>query len=145
MIDQSEKINRTLSEAKSRRRSQFWIQIILPVILAAGLVIAVGFFAARTPDNARINQWSNVSAVLVILPVLLSCFIGLIVLAAMSYGSAKLIKVLPPVFRQVQFRFYQVELAVRRVADKAAAPLIKSRSTASGVKEAFRGNGSSTS
>jgi hypothetical protein len=145
MIEQSESINRTLTEAKSRRRLQFWIQIILPVVLGAGLVIALGYFAARTTSNTQINQWSNISAVIVILPVLLSCFIGLIVLAALIFGTAKLTNILPPVLRQVQFRFYQVELAVRRAADKAAAPLIKTRSTAAGINSVFRGNGSSSS
>ncbi len=139
MMDQSDSINRTLSNARSRRRLHFWVQIMLPVLLAAGMVITLAVLASRSP-NMQVSQWGAVSAVLVILPVLVSCFLGLIFMLAVNYGLIRLLKVLPPVFRQIQYQFYRVELGVRRAADKAAAPMIKSRSTAAGVRSVFRGN-----
>lgn len=124
-------------EITARRRRQFWLQIFLPVLLAALLVIALGVLSTRAQNN-QVHLWGNISQIIVVIPVLVSCLLTLVILAAGVYGMGKLLGFLPGVLRQVQYYAYLAELRVRQIADKAAAPFIRSKSSVDGVRSALR-------
>lgn len=134
---------KTSLESAARRKKQFWWQIFLPVVAAAIIMIVLAVLSTRA-SNAQISQWGNISTMIVVLPVLLTCLVGLAITVAMIVGLSKLLKVLPQFFTVVLIRLDQARAAIQRVADKAAAPVIRTSSTAAAVRTVFTRNNHSS-
>ncbi len=114
----------THASFRAHRRQVAW-QIILPVILAALLIVAAAVLVslAAADGTGDIARWAEISTIWLVIPFI---FIGLLVLAlliALAYLTGLAADFIPPYSRKVQVFFSQVEAGVVRGAGFAHRPL----------------------
>jgi hypothetical protein len=111
------------------RRQMLW-QVWTPLIVTLVIVLALMVLAiiGTVQGSAQVNRWGNISAVLVIIPVLVSGLLVLVIFAAMAYGVSKLVKNMPGWLLKVQLFMLHLALIVRRVADTATKPVFTANS-----------------
>lgn len=117
-------------------RRQRLAQIYLPMAVAMIGIIVLAVFAARG-SNDQVAQWGTVSTIVVVAPTLISCLIALAILAVFIVLITKLLQVLPGVSQLIQMRLHQISAALHNLADKMAAPVIKTSSLSAAIKAAF--------
>jgi hypothetical protein len=126
-----------LSYRKHQR--ELWTQILLPVLIAAlivlaviGLIIYVTFF--KEGDVAR---WSAISTIWIVLPVIVVCVIFLVLIVAICYGMARLLKLIPPYTGLAQRYVWRGQGYVQRGADMLARPVLGLESLAATIRNLF--------
>ena len=107
-----------------KHQRQFWTQIILPMILAALVVIAVAVLigVATFGADGDSPRWAAVSTIWLVIPVMFFGLLFLAVVAGFIYLLAQTLKVLPPYSSKAQFYTYQVSGIIKRISDGAAKP-----------------------
>jgi predicted PurR-regulated permease PerM len=112
-------------ESYLQHRAQRTAQIILPVILAAavmvGVSILVGVLAAR--GTGDLGRWAAVSAIWIMLPILLAGLVFLAITAGSVYLMARLLGILPIYTGRAQDFVYQLEGHIKRFSDLAVKPV----------------------
>ena len=109
-----------------KHRRELWTQILLPVILAGvGLAVLVALIAIATfRSGGDVERWAAISTIWIIIPII---FVGLIVfvlLAALIYGMASLLKLIPPYSGQAQRIVWRAQGYIQRGADIVARPVL---------------------
>jgi ABC-type dipeptide/oligopeptide/nickel transport system permease component len=123
-------------ETYGRHRRQVWWQILFPVILGYLLVIVVGILAALG-TNSQIAQLGNISAMMVITPVLVLLILTLIILLASNIGLVKLLRVLPMYSHLVLLTIRHYAKMVQDWANNTTKPVIGVKSSWAGIKAAL--------
>jgi hypothetical protein len=125
-----------LTNAHSQHNRQRFLQIWLPLGLAAAIALGVGVWAivAATAPGSTMTHWADVSAVLVILPILLAGVLYLTILVGSIYLVARLYRGLPGLDRKIQAVYYRIEIGVRRAADQVVKPVNKVNGWSASVK-----------
>ena len=108
-------------EHRRQMFKQVWLPLIASIILFLALVILTIVGAAQ--GSPQIERWGNLSAVMIILPVLFVGLITLIILGAADYGLSRLLKRIPEWMLKAQLFMIQLALSVRRAADAATKPI----------------------
>jgi hypothetical protein len=119
------KLPKYASPVNQHRKQMVWqVWVPLGVTLAIVLALAVLSIVGAVQGSPQVNHWGNISAILVILPVL---FFGLIFMAIFgggAYGLSKLLKKMPGWMLKVQLVMIQVAHTTRRAADTATKPVL---------------------
>ena len=107
-------------------RKQVITQIVLPVILAVGLMIAtiIVVLVPTFGEGAVVGRWAAISTMWIILPIIslgLFFFAGLI---AVIYFLARVLQILPIYSGKAQDYVYRGRKYIIRVADLAVRPII---------------------
>lgn len=92
------------------------------LLIGAAMVLAI---VATARGSDQINHLGNLAAVWIILPILLTCFIGLAVVGASVFGMTRLLKNMPGWMLRLQLLLLRVSLTMRRASDAAAQPVMK--------------------
>ncbi|HNT55792.1 MAG TPA: hypothetical protein PKG95_13825 [Anaerolineaceae bacterium] len=123
----------TTPQTPAHRKQVFW-QIILPIVLAAAVVIAIIVLAALSPqgENAATGVWANISLIFMLIPLTFGLFILLATTVAISYGVHRLTNILPIYARLVQLHAERLTLLFKQWANQAADPAIAINSTKAG-------------
>jgi len=100
---------------------QVWLPLILTGIVVLALMVLTVVGAVQ--GSSEVNRWGNISAVLIIIPVLVSSLLTLAILGAADYGLAKLLKNVPGWMLKAQLFMIQFSLAIRRAADATVKPI----------------------
>lgn len=131
--------SRDLATSQAHRR-QTWIQILLPMIVGAIVILVLAVLVALG-TNPDVTRWMSISVIFLILPTVL---IGLIVLALFGLGiylTALLLRKTPLYTRLVQIYIDRLNEAIKNISDKAAQPIVRVDSAVAGVRVLFsRGN-----
>jgi len=121
------KQNPLTSEYFARRhRRQVRLQIWLPIWAAIILVLAVAALAILGTVNrsSEVNRWGNISAILLIIPNLVTSLISMTILFLSVRGLAALYRRIPGWMHRLLSIFQSLQAFVRKMADKAAAPVL---------------------
>lgn len=114
-------------ETRSAHRRQFGLQILLPFLLGAVILLSLGAVAASSQgDGSAI--WANISLILIV-SILMITGLGLIVLVAgMIFGTDWLIKNIPPVSFLAQIYLDYFGKQINRASDSIARPVVEIKS-----------------
>lgn len=118
-------------------KRQFAWQILAPVIVIAGLVIA-GAVLVTTGGRARTGVWADVSLIWLLIPALLFAFVFLAVIITVIYGMGKILQIIPRYSWKAQGFFNRVSSGTRRVADGTTKPFFWFKEAGAVIKSIFR-------
>lgn len=113
----------TTPSADHRRQMklQVWLPLIASIVFVLALVILTIVGAVR--GSPQIERWGNISAVIVILPVLLAGLLLLGLVGGSAYGLTKLLQKMPGWMLNAQLFILRVALLTRKGADAATKPI----------------------
>jgi hypothetical protein len=131
--------NKVPNTAADHRRQLIW-QVWVPLGAAVLIFIALAVWASlATASNSVVGtHFADISAVFLIVPAVIAGFVILVILAAIIFGLAKLLAVLPIFSLRVRAQFYFVEGAVIAFLDKLTQPVLAVDSSWSGLDNFFR-------
>jgi len=122
-----------------KHQRQLWTRIILPVILAAVVVIAlavlVGVAAFGVEGDSP--RWAAISTIWLVIPVMFFGLLFLAVVAGLIYLLARTLKAMPPYTSKVQNYTYRVSGIIKRISDGAAKPVFLVESILASIKAFF--------
>ncbi|NOT05634.1 MAG: hypothetical protein HOP27_13640 [Anaerolineales bacterium] len=107
-------------------RKQRTTQIILPVVIAALLMIALIVLISLVTFNSNgdVGRWAAISTIWIIIPTMLAGLILLAILVGLIYLMALALSALPTYTGIAQDYVYKAKAYIIRVADMAAKPII---------------------
>ena len=119
----------------ARHRRQVRLQIWLPVWVAILLVVGLAALAILGTVNrsSEVNRWGSISAVLLIIPNLLTSLVSMAVLFLSVRGLSILYRKLPAWMHRLQGLLQTVQSAVRNLSDKAVSPLFSIHGAGAGL------------
>jgi uncharacterized membrane protein len=109
-----------------KHREQVVRQIILPVVIAAVLMVAliVLICLATFNSNGDVGRWAAISTIWIIIPILLAGFIFLAILVGLIYLMARALGALPYYTGIAQDYVYKARAYIIRGADMVVKPVI---------------------
>ena len=109
-----------------KHRKQVVRQIILPVVIAAVLMIAliVLISFATFSSGGDVGRWAAVSTIWIIIPTMLAGLILLAIMVGLIYLMARALSALPTYTGIAQDYVYKAKAYINRGADMAAKPVI---------------------
>jgi len=121
---------------RQHRRQTFW-QVLLPVLLSV-LLVLVGLvlliMLANDGDPAgKLSVWADTSLIWLLLPMMGLGLMAILILGAMIYLLARLLKILPTYTALVQHYFSFAETWVKLMAGKLLNPVLKVRGYQAGA------------
>jgi hypothetical protein len=110
---------------RTHRRQVVW-QVILPVVLAAALLVGlvVLISLATFQGGGEVGRWAAISTIWIVLPVMAAGLIVLAVLCGIIYLIARLLQVAPNYTAIAQDFAYRVEALVQRLTRSAVKPIL---------------------
>lgn len=123
---------RNLDAQRKHRRQMFW-QILLPVILGAAGLIALGVLSSLAGD-AKVSQGASAALIWLIVPNLLLCLVGLGIVVLMTVGVWKLNQVLPTYTYRLQQGIIRLGKNIDKVGDALVEPVLRTRGGAASFR-----------
>jgi len=125
------------SYRKHRREVQ--TKIIAPMLIAVLLMIAVCALigVATFRDNGDVERWAAISTIWIVIPWMFVGLIALVLLAAMVYGMARLLQVIPPYTGYAQKMIWRVQGYIKRGADMIVQPVLSLDGITATLKRLF--------
>lgn len=124
-------------EAWARHRRQVFWQITLPAI-GLGLGFVALCVLAALGEGGQISQWADISFIWLILPVFLSSFLVLAMVAGLVYLVLKLIEILPVGSFKALQQFHRLNSLLAGLNQRLTEPFIKTASAKASAKAALR-------
>jgi len=120
------------------KRQATW-QIILPLVLAAVILLTVGTLAGVGAFNEPVQgtRWASISMILLIIPVLLSGAMLVLVITGVIYGLTKLYQVVPTYSLLVRSYTFKAAFFVRQWSDRIIKPLFLPKIIQAGIHGFF--------
>lgn len=123
------------AELARRHRRQVLAQIWLP--LGGSLVIALGLAVlaifGTVNQSSEINRWGNISAIMMIIPNLLTSLVGLIALLFIIRGVQSLYRNLPRWMAKLQLVFVRITALTRNLTNRLVSPVISINTTSTKI------------
>ncbi len=121
-------------------RRQLWRQIILPLSLAALLVIAVAALAGvatfgKGDDSPR---WAAISTIWLVIPLMGFGLLFLVILFGSIYLLARALQVIPPYSAKAQYYVNRAVSETRRISDLSVKPILFLEGLFASLKTLFR-------
>lgn len=119
-------------------------EIIFQIYLPLGLFVLVFLFlcvlvaVGSSAGTSQVHHWANISVLFISIPVIILSFIFIIILAALIYGQAKLIRWLPLQIKKIYLFVLKVSLWIWNFSQKITLPPIKLKSGIYGIKHGLR-------
>jgi hypothetical protein len=115
-----------------KHRREVMRQVYLPLIISVVfLCVIAGFLVvAGLGGSIDVSRLADVSLIWLIIPALIVTLVFLALTAGLTYGVIWLLIQLPPLTRRAQDFMARVNRAVRKGADKSAAPFIRGKGLA---------------
>jgi Zn-dependent protease with chaperone function len=125
---------------KASRGSEFW-QIIFPALIGLILVglLCAWIVVAVSPGN--ISRFAEISAVLLVIPVLFFSLFSLLLLGLLIYLVQRMIQVIPPLTTRVVEFLEKIQEAVRKISEVIVKPVIQPTSVVTGIRNIFAKKG----
>jgi heme/copper-type cytochrome/quinol oxidase subunit 2 len=122
-----------------QHRREIWRQILLPVIFAGLILLAVVALTtyATFRQEGDVARWAAISTIWIVIPVIVVSLIFFILFAAMIYGMARLLKLIPPYSGEAQRYVWKAQGYVQRGADAVTRPILGLDGMISSFKKMF--------
>jgi|YNPNPStandDraft_1061719.scaffolds.fasta_scaffold13788_2 hypothetical protein len=137
-INNMKRTTAELSTLEIHRRQVLW-QIWLPVTIFVLAFIALATLSAigtsRNADNGTFL--SSISMIVLILPLIPVGLIAIIILAALIYGLAKVLQILPVYSLMIRTYIFQLSYFVLTWANRLVQPVLWLQSTSAGLAKFF--------
>ena len=113
-------------ESYQRHRRQLALQIILPVVLFAILIVALIVLVniATFRDGGDVGRWAAISTIWIVIPIMIAGFIFLALLTGIIYLLKRLLQITPLYTGQAQDLVHKIAIRIRRAADASVKPVI---------------------
>ena len=119
-------IRTPVHESYKRHRQEVAWKIILPVVVAAilivGLIVLVNIATFR--DNGDVGRWAAISTIWIAIPIMVAGLIFLIILGGIVYLFKYLLNITPVYTGKAQDFVYRIAGYIRRIADAVVKPVI---------------------
>lgn len=136
-MEKNVKPEQTNLETTSAHRKQFYVQILLPIIIGTLILLILGILAA-SGGNDRPTVWANISIIFMAIIIGLSGLVSLAVLVFSIFGTNWIINKLPAKSYLVQiYTVYYGQILIN-LADKLANPIVSTKSRWAGITSLFR-------
>ena len=112
----------------SNREILFQVYIPLGIVVVIFLAMSVLISLSATPGSDNVHHWANISFMFVAVPIILISTILLIIIVAIIYGQAKLIRWLPLQIKMVYLWILKISLWIWNFTQKITQPSIKLKS-----------------
>jgi hypothetical protein len=113
------------------KRQRVW-QILVPFsVLSALLIVAAVLLVTLRPAQTRVA--ADISTIWILAPLLVLALLAVGLLAALIYGLARIMLVLPGLTTRLQDFVFRLESGARRAADGAVRPVIWIRQVAAAL------------
>ena len=120
----------------AHKRQLAW-QILVPILVVAALMIAVGVLTATGAASTN-RTWADVSTIWLITPMLIVTLAFVAVLGFLIYGIARLMQVMPDYTGKAQDFFAMLSRWARMIADGAAKPFVWFHQAGAILKSIFK-------
>ena len=119
-------IPRPVHVSYQRHRRQLALQIILPVVLFAILIVALIVLVniATFRDGGDVGRWAAISTIWIVIPIMIAGFIFLALLTGIIYLLKRLLQITPLYTGQAQDFVHKIAIRIRRAADASVKPVI---------------------
>lgn len=130
---------RPTHESYLKHRKQTMQQIVLPMILAAVLMVAfvVWICIATFRDNGEVGRWAAISTIWIALPILLAGLITMAILGGLVYLMMRLLGILPTYTGMAQDYVQLGALYIQRFTEAAVKPIFAVDGLAAYIKAIF--------
>lgn len=119
---------------RAHKRQQVW-QILVPFLAMTALLLAAAIWLV-SGGRSQTRLWADISLIWLLLPMLALTLLLAVLLGALIYGMARLLKVTPRFTARAQGLADQAAAGIRRAADGAAQPFIWLKQAGAGVRSA---------
>lgn len=128
----------TISTYRQHKRQTAW-QILLPVFLAAAVLLAVGVLASigTFSDPTLGTRWAGISLIMLIIPALLTGGIIVLLLVALIYGVAKLYHIVPVYSLIARSYVFKSAFFLRQWSDRIVKPFFLPKIYQAGLRGFF--------
>ena len=127
---------KAVKTSKKKSNQEILFQIYLPlglfVIIFLFLCVLVAF--ESTGGTSSVHHWANISFLFISIPIMIFSLIFIIILAALIYGQAKLIRWLPLQLKKIYLFVLKISLWIWNFTQKLTSPAIKVKSEIYGIK-----------
>jgi predicted PurR-regulated permease PerM len=135
-------MNKTLPPSKKTvsykaHKKDFLWQILVPILVALILVI-VASVSVATGSDASTSRWADISTIWILIPLLISAFITLIILAGIIYGMSQLLNITPTYTQKLYALILLAGQKIESLADGAAKPIFFVEELSASIKSIFR-------
>jgi uncharacterized membrane protein len=109
-----------------KHRRQFWLQILLPMLVSVLLVLAVAILTglAAFSESGDAPRWAAISTIWLVIPVMIFGLIFLALLVGLIYLLAQALQALPPYTSKVQYYVNRGASEAKRFSDMATKPVL---------------------
>jgi len=123
-----------------KHRRQLWRQVILPLSLAALLVVAVAALAglAAFGEGDDSPRWAAISTIWLVIPLMGFGLLFLVILVGLIYLLARALQVTPPYSAKAQYYVNRAASETRRISDLAVKPILFLEGLFASLKTLFR-------
>jgi uncharacterized membrane protein len=125
-----------------KHRRQFWLQVFLPMSLAAAIIVALAVTTgiAAFGENGDAPRWAAISTIWLVIPVIVFGLIVLAVLIGIVFLLARTLRVLPPYSSKAQYYVNRGASEAKRFSDMAAKPVLFIEGVMASLKAIFGRN-----
>lgn len=127
-------------ETRKLHLQQFYLQILLPVVLFAILMLALGTLASMGGPQDGIDHtavWAHISTIFMVVIVFISGLVTLAILILVIYALVWLLSKLPEYSFIAQLYLQLFGSRIQTLAGKTSSPFIAIRSAWAGVRSIF--------
>jgi hypothetical protein len=118
-------------------KRQFALQILVPFLVAAVLILAAAVLVASGPVSAA-RTWADISIIWLIAPMLVFALLFVLILGLLIYGIARLLQVTPRYTGKAQGFFALLSGWIHTIADATAKPFIWFQQAGAILKSIFK-------
>ncbi len=107
-------------------RKQFWLQILLPILLLSlGMIALIVLISMSTfRGNGDVARWAAISTIWLLIPVMLAGLLVLVLLIAIVYLLIQLNRRIPPYSYLAQRFVYRIEDLTKQLARMVRRPVL---------------------
>lgn len=127
-------------ETQKIYRQQFFLQILLPVVLFSILLLGLGVLASVSGTQGGINHtavWAHISTIFMVLFIFIAGLVALAIVVLVIYALAWLLSRLPEYSYIAQLYLQLFGRRIQSLADKSTSPFILIRSIWTGMWSIF--------
>lgn len=128
----------TFSTYQQHKRQATW-QILLPLVLTAVILLAVGILAGISAfkEPALGTRWAGISMIMLIIPALLGGGLFVLLIAVLIYGLAKLYQVVPIYSLIARSYVFKTAFFVHQWSDRIVRPFFLPKIIQAGLHSFF--------
>lgn len=126
-----------MAEKKKAPAGSFFWQIIFPTLIGTLLILFVGISVILYTSSGNISRFSEISTVLLVIPVLFSSLLLMLLLVALIILVIKIIQGLPSITGWILDRLERVQKGVQAVSENAVIPVVRPAALLAGIRRIF--------